>query len=146
MIPGSNLLNMAFSVISQQTVTYLAATGRALNSVGQDVTSYAPPASLRGSFQPVPRRLYEQYGLDLQKTYYTFYASKDIIDIGRDVSCDQIIFENRVFQCESSNDWFAVDGWAGVLCVLSDAEMVQPAFGLGDNPNYTNGSYDEDGA
>ena len=34
MIPGANVLNMAFRVIAKQTVIYFAATGRTLNSVG----------------------------------------------------------------------------------------------------------------
>ena len=40
MIPGSNLLNMALSVIAKQTVAYYQANGRALNAVGQYVTTF----------------------------------------------------------------------------------------------------------
>lgn len=123
-VPGSNLLNQAFTVIARQTVNYYANTGRTTNSIGLDVTAYASVITLRGSFQPVPRKLYQQYGLDLQKSYYTFYCSANILDVARGVSGDQINFNGIRYQVESANDWFAMDGWVGVLCVqvaLSDA-------------------------
>ena len=121
MIPGQNLLNMALTVIARQTITYYQYTGRALNNVGQDVTTYADPVSMVGSLQPVPRQLYAQWGLDLQKSYYTFYTSNNILDIRRDVSADQFAFNNQRYQVESNNDWYAQDGWKGVLCVLIGA-------------------------
>ena len=108
MIPGSNLLNMAFRVIAKETVLYYRDGGRALNAIGQDITIYQPALELSGSFQPVPRKVYYLYGLDLQKSYYTFYASRDILDINRDVSGDQISFKGQRFQCESANDQAAV--------------------------------------
>jgi len=118
MVPGSNLLNIAMQIITHQTISYYQATGRTTNAVGQYVTTFASPVSIIGSFQPVPRRLYEAYGLDQQKSYFTFYTPTDLIDIQRDVSPDQIVFNSQTYQCESSNDWFAIDGWNGVLCSL----------------------------
>ncbi len=148
MIPGSNLLNMAFQLIAKQTVTYYAFLGRVENDVGQDVTEYAAPAILRGSFQPVPRALYELYGLDLQKTYYTFYVSYDLLDIDRDVSGDQIAFGSRRFQCVSDVDWFEVDGWKAVLCVYIGPDIAhQTAWGfnavppINTNVNFNNGNF-----
>ncbi len=118
MIPGQNLLNMALTVIAKQPIQYYQFAGRTLNSIGQDVTTYLDPFTIYGSFQPVPRNLYEAYGLDLQKEYYNLYVSQDVLDVLRDVSGDQIIFNNSRFQCESNNDWFALDGWKGILCVF----------------------------
>lgn len=148
MIPGSNILNQAFSVIAQQTVTYYRCTGRTLNSVGQYVTSYAFGIPLKGSFQPVPRSLYQAFGLDLQKSYYVFYASTDILDIDRNVSADQIAFSDQRYQCESDTAWFNIDGWKGVICVhigpdTGDLEL----FGFGQLPpintyqNFGNGNF-----
>lgn len=114
-VPGMNLLNMALTVIQRQTITYYQYNGRSLNLVGQDVATYASPVDIAGSFQPVPRNLYMQYGLDFQKDYYTFYSSNNLLDITRDVSGDQIVFNNKRFQVESGNDWFQLDGWKGVL-------------------------------
>ena len=116
--PGSNLLLQALTVIVPQTIAYYKALPRTTNAVGQYVTTYDSPVNVRGSFQAVPRNMYQAYGLDFQKNYYTFYTLNDIIDLQRDVSNDQIVFNNQRFQCESNNDWFAVDHWKGVLCCL----------------------------
>lgn len=116
-IPGQNILNMALTVIWRQTLMYYQYVSRSLNSVGQDVTVYASPVELVGSWQPVPRKLYVIYGLDLQKDYFTFYTSNNLLDITRDVSGDQISFMGRRYQVESDNDWYQLDGWKGVLCV-----------------------------
>lgn len=117
MIPGQNILNMALTVIAKQQITYYQFVSRTPNIIGQDVTTYAAPVTLVGSWQPVPRKLYITYGLDLQKDYFTFYTSNNLLDITRDVSGDQISFMGRRYQVESDNDWFQLDGWKGVLCV-----------------------------
>ena len=116
-VPGSNILKLALTVIMKQSIIYYQATGRTLNDVGQIVTTYALGVPVLGSFQPVPRSLYPVYGLDLQKDYFTFYASSNIIDVNRDVSGDQLAFQDERFQVESDNDWFSIDGWKGVICV-----------------------------
>ncbi len=116
-IPGINLLNMALTIIAKQTVSYYQFISRSLNSVGQDIAVYASPINLVGSWQPVPRHLYEIYGLDLQKDYFTFYSSNNILDIQRDISGDQLVFMGKRYQVESSNDWYQLDGWKGMLCV-----------------------------
>lgn len=124
MIPGQNLLNMCLTVIAQQTIQYYQFVSRTPNAVGQDVTTYASVINLVGSWQPVPRKLYRIYGLDLQKDYFTFYTSNNLLDITRDVSGDQISFMGRRYQVESDNDWFQLDGWKGVLCVDLGADNV----------------------
>ena len=121
-IPGMNLLNMALTVIQRQTVQYYQYSGRSLNAVGQDVTTYLSPVDIVGSWQPVPRNLYMVYGLDLQKDYYTFYTSNNVLDVTRDVSGDQVAFKGRRYQVESENDWYQLDGWTGVLCVNLGAD------------------------
>lgn len=137
-IPGSNLLNMAFRIIAKQIITYYEAVDRSLNNIGQNVTLYAPPVAIPGSFQPVPRKLYEAYGLDLQKNYFTFYTSNNLIDVGRDVSGDQITFQGLRYQCESNNEWFGLDGWVGVLCVqVQDVITDAPIFGFNNNSGYS---------
>lgn len=118
MIPGGDLLDDALSVIDARTALYYKSNNRTLNSVGQFVTTYDAPVEVLGSMQPVPRYRYEAYGLDFSKSYYTFYTSTDIIAVNRNVSGDQIIFASQLYQCQSSNDWFTVDGWKGILCVL----------------------------
>lgn len=117
MIPGQNLLNMALTLIAKQVVMYYQYASRSTNAVGQDITVYLDPVEMFGSFQAVPRKLYELYGLDLQKDYSTFYTSNNVLDITRDVSGDQLVYQGRRYQVESDNDWYAQDGWKGVLVV-----------------------------
>ena len=116
-VPGSNILKQALTVIASQTVIYYQYQGVTLNSVGQDVTAYSAPVLMKGSFQPVPRSLYQQYGLDFTKDYFTFYTSNNVLDVNRDISGDQIAYLGQRYQVEADNDWFAIDGWKGCLVV-----------------------------
>jgi len=117
MIPGANLLNAALRIIQKQNFTYYANTGRTTNSIGLDVAVYAAGIPASGSVQPVPRNLYANMGLDFQKNYYNFFLQNNIIDIDRDVSGDQFVYNSARFQCLSKTNWFAVEGWDQVLCV-----------------------------
>ena len=140
-IPGQNLLNMALRIIARQGITYYHDLGRTQNAVGQDITQYDEGRWMVGSWQPVPRQLYQVYGLDLQKDYFTFYTSNNILDITRDVSGDQLAFNGQRYQCESNNEWYAMDGWVGVLCVHIGADNAdRKIWGFGSNPpnTYTN--------
>jgi hypothetical protein len=116
-VPGSNLLTMAFTVIAQQTISYFKENGRTLNVNGQWVTTYDAPVTIKGSFQPVAKNLYEKYGLDFQKEYFNLYAPNSIVDLDRDVSGDQIVYNSTLFQCQSNTEWFTIDGWKAILCV-----------------------------
>lgn len=127
-IPGTNLLNKALSIIAKQQVGYIKFVKRVRNAEGIWMPEYATGLTLQGSFQPVPRRLYQQNGLDFQKDYATFYVSAAILDVQRDVSCDQITFNGQTWAVESSNDWFAVDGWVGVLCIRVTPDEFEKRF------------------
>lgn len=126
MIPGSNILNKALGIISSQTIAYHKFLGRTEQANGVDVSTYAPAATLRGSFQPVPRNLYQTLGLDLNKSYFNFYVSAQILDVQRGVSGDQISFSGKKYQAESTTPWNAIDGWNAVLCVqISDEDFCK---------------------
>ena len=93
-----------------------------------------------GSWQPVPRDTVRQYGLDLQKDYYTFYTPNNVLDLARNITADQVAFNGQLFQVESENDWYALDGWKGILCVFIGTDTQQAdIFGFGgEDNNYTN--------
>lgn len=117
MIPGANILQTALSIIAKQDFQYLAFSSRTPNDIGQDVAHYAPPVTAKGSVQPVPRNLYQAYGLDFQKNYMNFYMPRAVLDVERDVSGDQFKFNCQTYQCLSKTDWYGVDGWVAVLAV-----------------------------
>lgn len=118
MIPGNNLMNLAFKCISKQKVKYYAVSGRTVNDIGNWVNAYSTPIIISGSFQPINTSYYQQLGLDSTKTYATWYDPKSTTrDIQRDTTGDKIVFACGEWICESNNDWACVDGWVGSLFV-----------------------------
>jgi hypothetical protein len=117
MIPGSNLLAAAFMMVSPQPFGYVKYTGRAVNSIGLYESSYDAPEILSGSIQAVSRSVYQEYGLDFQKIYFTIFVSKDVVDLARDVSGDMVQWNGRVLQIVSQTPWFNIDGWVSFLAV-----------------------------
>ena len=117
MIPGANILNMATRVIAQQTFYYSQFMTRVTGPTGLDVAQYAPAVTVKGIVQPIPRTMYQNMGLDFQKNFYNFFMAQDIIDIARDVSGDQFVWNGETYQCISKTNWSAVDGWVQVLTV-----------------------------
>jgi hypothetical protein len=139
MIPGSNILNMAFRIIAQTPVIYYHYLGRTQNDVGQDVSQYSDGKKMTGSFQPVPRQLYEKYGLDFNKNYWTFYTENNLIDVQRNVAGDQIGHSGQRYQCEANNDWYKIDGWKGALFIHIGIDTGEPnVFGYNEKPSSNN--------
>ena len=119
-IPGSDILAIALSVITPQTVTYYPYASRTVDAVGRYEPVYDTPFDILGSFQPVPRSRYEAYGLDLAKNYCVFYTQYDIEGLDRDISGSQIVFGSDTYQVESRTNCFSQDGWVGLLVVRVD--------------------------
>lgn len=145
MIPGSNLLKMAFRLIAQQAFDYYAFAGRITSEYGLLISTYEMPVAFSGSVQPVPRNLYMNNGLDFQKNYVTFFLPKNAIDIDRDVSGDLFFFNGGTYQCLSRTNWFSQDGWEAMLAVeIQNVPLISivmpPADGdydTGDALNFT---------
>ncbi len=126
MIPGSNILSKALRTIRPQCVTYHRYIGQAVDDAGIVTLQYAAARPIKGSWQPVPRSLYQSLGLDFNKIYVNFYCPKvDILDIQRDVGSDQITFQDERYQVNSATDWSAIDGWVAVLCVQIGAASAR---------------------
>lgn len=115
--PGSNNLRLALSIQGKQKVSYYRFRAREVNVNGVYEAAYYPPATIYGAVQPIKRSLFDQLGLDLQKNYVTLYATKSMADIERNSSGDYFVFAGKKWQLLSENDWFNIDGWAGVVCV-----------------------------
>lgn len=118
LVPGSNLLKLALTVIGSQLVQYQSFVSKETNAAGIKVPTYAAVVPLKGSFQPVARQYYNQMGLDFNKEYCNWYdPNATVNDLGRDRKGDRIIFAGKVFEALSSSDWKAVDGWNGTIFV-----------------------------
>lgn len=147
-VPGSNVLHKAFTAIAKETLLYYKAAGRTQNAVGQYITQYDPAVTIYGSFQPVPKLKYAYMGLDLQKSYFALYVSKNVIDLIRDASADQVAFGGRRYQVQSNVEWYGVDGWVECICVdIGPDTAAQGIFGFdgnsqpGANQNFGNGNF-----
>lgn len=116
MIPGSNLLNTALKVIARQLVTYHKYKQTVQNEAGLDVSVYQFPVNITGSWQPVPRRLYQNLGLDFNNYYVNFFTSANVQDVQRDTPGDQVTYCGDRYQVISATPWTQIDGWTDVLC------------------------------
>lgn len=121
MIPGSNLLALALTVIAPQSVQWFAYTGSAIGPTGLNLATYAAPVTLkRTSVQPVNRNRYEAYGLDWNKSYITIYATDGQplpVQHNPDGDGDVIEWNGRRYQVVGDTPWSALDHWTGLLCV-----------------------------
>lgn len=117
-VPGGNLLRLALTRIQPQAVEYRAFTGQTTTADMRQVSAYAQPVTLYGSFQPVSRGAMAVQGLDMTLDYALFYASQRFLQPGRDTSGDVLDYDGRRWQSvDKDNEWFAQDGWDALLLV-----------------------------
>lgn len=116
-VPGSNILSLALTAIRPQTLQWQAFVTRERNATGAWVSSYLDPVDIWGSMHPVNKKLYQTLGLDLAKNYQTLYTSADVRVTARDRRGDLVLFAGSTWECESDQNWAAVDGWRKILCV-----------------------------
>ena len=131
MIPGSNLLSLALTVIASQPVNWFQFASQSDGPTGLNTVIYAAAQTVKiGSVQPVDRSRYEQLGLDRQKSYVTWFvpnANAQSIRSNPDGSGDVIewpvnnagvpLSGARRYQIVGDTPWTAVDGWTRVLGV-----------------------------
>lgn len=117
MIPGSNLLGLANTIISPLKVQYEKFIDKTTNSLGLDVDNFAPAIDIIGNFQPVPREKYEHLGLDFESNYAMWYGQTFMGTVTRGDTGDKITFAGELYSAIGDNDWIAVDGWSGVMFI-----------------------------
>lgn len=135
--PGSNNLAQALSIQGKQTIFYYEADGRSTNDEGIRVSAYKPPVMAQGAFQPMPRQMVVQLGLDLNKEHGWLYLSRNMKDVARGTQGDQFTYAGRRWQLLSSIDWFSQDQWMSVICADQ---------GLEPNTFYKLGEFEDPGA
>jgi len=130
MIPGSNTLKTALTVIGSQTVNWLQYQSQTIGTTGLSTATYSAPQTIKlGSVQPVPRSRYEAYGLDWQKSYITWFVpdnaptsvkrnpdgSGDVIEWPVNKDGSLIAGKSRRYQLVGDTPWTNVDNWTYVL-------------------------------
>ena len=116
-VPGSNLLAQASQLIALQTISWLQYASQTTESNLMVAPTYNTPVTVQGSVQPVPRRLMEMLGLDMQRNYINIFTPNNVIDIQRDISSDQFQINGTLYQGISSTAWYMIDGWNEILAV-----------------------------
>jgi hypothetical protein len=119
-VPGSNLLRKAFKVIAKERVDWYRYDSETINAIGMSVKTYSDPIEILGSFQPVSKDKYEQFGLDFQKAYAYFFTSNDNLGVSRDYSGDYIVVQGTRYYMTSDTLWYRFDGWNQVLVVKAE--------------------------
>ena len=116
-----NVLKMAQRVIKKQNFTYNKFVSRTKNDIGQYVPTFMS-YPISGNIQPVNQNIYQQMGLDFQKTYVIFHVSEvDIGDVNRDTSGDEIIYNEHIYQGLSKlQDWYTQRGFMTLLGIQID--------------------------
>lgn len=117
MIPGLNILGLAAQAIGLQTLTHYACTGRGVDAYGNFVATYAAPASIQGSLQPVDSATYALRGLDVAKTYYSLYTTANVVGVHRDSAGDKVVYAGKTYQAVGETSWANVGEWRNVLLV-----------------------------
>lgn len=112
-----NLLQLALGVVGAQPVQWRRNTGRTTNAAGYQEPAYADPAPITGNVQPVPQKMFQLLGLDLNKEYVTLYTPASVVAVGRDGSGDKVVHDGKTYLCESSTPWAAQAGWSAVVAV-----------------------------
>lgn len=117
MIPGSNLLNLAHTVIKQQEFGYIQFLGTTTAANGDKVPSYAAPVIMRGSVQPIEQKVMKRGGLEWNQRAIGIWGSRDFTDVARDRPGDRVSFGNYVYDIIGEVEWFEVDGWDTIVAV-----------------------------
>lgn len=130
-VPGSNLLNMALNLIASQTVLFYKDVGRTTTADGEFITQLAPPVRItRCSVQAVDRTKYADAGLDMSKSYWTWFVSRNVRGVERGVSGDIVEWDGRRMQITADRPWFSLDGWDASVMV-----DIGPATGALTSPD-----------
>jgi hypothetical protein len=142
-IPGSNILKTALSVIGSQTVNWFKFQSTAPGPTGLQTATYAASVTITlGSVQPVPRSRYEAYGLDWQKSYVTWFVpnvdaqpikrnpdgSGDVIEWPVNNDGSLIAGKSRRYQLVGDTPWTNIDSWTYVIGI-----DIGPATGATTN-------------
>ena len=112
-----NLLNIAMSVIPTQSIEWRKFISTAEDDRGRSCAHYAEPVTMQASVQPVTARDYQAYGLDLNRKYFTIWASAGMESVARNASPDRFSYAGMELEAVDNTDWLAHNGWRSILCV-----------------------------
>ena len=117
MIPGINVLAKAQSLLGTKEVTLIPFESRTKNQLGQWISKYGDPVTLRASWQPISRAKYTHLGLDMTKIYFNLYVCYNVRGIDTQTTPDRVAVDSRLYDIISVRPWANQDGWNACIAV-----------------------------
>ena len=106
------------SVIPPEPIKYEKYQGIITNQIGYDVAAYAEPIDTKASIQShISEKMYQAYGLDMNKNYRLVNIPAEIIGTAEQNSPDRLSFHGRRWIVIKSNNWHEYNGWCKVIVV-----------------------------
>lgn len=87
------------------------------NELGIMVPTYGPWYGIKGNVQYVPRKMYEELGLEFTKVYINAWASVEIYDNAMQNQPDQLFWRGFLWNVTSNSEWNLANGWVNVTAV-----------------------------
>lgn len=91
--------------------------GQKVNDFGVMEAKYGEWYGIRGNVQYVPRKMYEDLGLDFTKVYINAWASVVIDDNAMQAQPDQLFWKGYLWNVTSNSEWNWQNGWVNVTAV-----------------------------
>lgn len=91
--------------------------GQNINEIGIAVPTYGPWYGIKGNVQYVPRKMYQELGLDFTKVYINAWASVEINDNAMKKQPDQLFWRGFLWNVTSNSEWNLANGWVNVTAV-----------------------------
>ena len=125
-----NVLLTAMRVIPPETLTYEKYTGTTVNEIGLDVPTYDQPITTKGSIQHhISERMYEAYGLDLNKDYALVNVPANIVGSEENKSPDRLTFHGKKWIVVKNNNWYVYNGWVKLVVIAQKDYEVETNVG-----------------
>lgn len=113
-----NVLLTAMSVILPEKLVYEKYKGTKTNEIGMDVPQYDIPVITKGSIQfHISEKMYQAYGLDLNKDYALVDVPADIVGAEGKNSPDRLTFHGKKWIVVKCNNWYIYNGWVKLIVV-----------------------------
>lgn len=88
-----------------------------IDELGVAQAKYSPWYGIVGNVQYVPRKIYEELGLDFSKVYINAWGSVEIFDNSMKNQPDQLFWRGYLWNVQSQSEWNWQNGWVNVTAV-----------------------------
>ena len=91
--------------------------GQEINDLGVGIPTFSKWYGIKGNVQYVPRKMYEELGLEFTKVYINAWASVEINDNAMKSQPDQLFWRGFLWNVTSNSEWNWQNGWVNVTAV-----------------------------